>query len=519
MAGGKMNARQKMINLMYLVFIAMLALNMSKEVLSAFGYTNQKLESTNQTTTIKNNKAYDNLSQKAKDEAAQWGKQNEKATKIRKYSNDFYSYLEALKETLFTRSGIEDKSDFVSMDKTDVLDSYFFIGDGYTSEGQEFLENINNYRENLIKELGSNSIFVPSIKSKFNTDDVFNTKDQKNIPFMKARYEGFPMVASLTNFTQIQTDIRSTESDILSSLLGDKLETITQITGSNYKGIVSLNKSSYFVGEQVKGQVVLGRYDSNLVPTKVTLDGKDITDKVENGQVMLDMPAGSVGDKNFKGVITFMQDGKESPIPFESNFKVIAQPKNAVVSADKMNVVYRGLVNPISISLPGVGDKDIKVTVSSGKLKKKGKLYEYTPSNTISVKTVKFTVKARLENQTITSTAEFRVKSMPNAMASVRGQYGLLRLPKSSLVKARIGAGRPSFEFDLKLKVNSFKIKVPGETTIVVKGTKLNAAAIRAVNRAKDGDVITIFGVDQNIIGNSYDDKKKVLPISIEIVN
>jgi gliding motility-associated protein GldM len=214
-----------------------------------------------------------------------------------------------------------------------------------------------------------------------------------------------------------------------------------------------------------------------------------------------------------------MQDGKESPIPFESNFKVIAQPKNAVVSADKMNVVYRGLVNPISISLPGVGDKDIKVTVSSGKLKKKGKLYEYKPSNTISVKTVKFTVKARLENQTITSTAEFRVKSMPNAMASVRGQYGLLRLPKSSLVKARIGAGRPSFEFDLKLKVNSFKIKVPGETTIVVKGTKLNAAAIRAVNRAKDGDVITIFGVDQNIIGNSYDDKKKVLPISIEIVN
>ena len=517
MAGGKLSARQKMINLMYLVFIAMLALNMSKEVLSAFGYTNQKLESTNKTTTKKNNKAYDNLSQKAKDEPAQWGKQNEKATKISEYSNDFYSYLEALKETLFSRSGIESKSDFVSMDKTDVLDSYFFVGDGYTSEGKEFLENINNYRENLIKELGSNSKFVPSIKSKFNTDEVFNTKDQKNIPFMKARYDGFPMVASLTNFTQIQTDIRSTESDILSNLLGDKLETITQITGSNYKGIVSLNKSSYFVGEQVKGQVVLGRYDSNLVPTKVTLDGKDITDKVENGQVMLDMPAGSVGDKNFKGVITFMQDGKESPIPFESNFKVLALD-NAVVSADKMNVVYRGLVNPISISLPGVGDKDIKVTVSSGKLKKKGKVYEYTPSNTISVKTVKFTVKARLENQSITSTAEFRVKSMPQAMASVRGEYGLLRLPKSSLVKARIGAGRPSFEFDLKLKVNGFKIKVPGQTTIVVKGTKLSASAIKAVNKAKNGDVITIFGVDQNIIGNSYDDKKKVLPISIEIV-
>ena len=201
-------------------------------------------------------------------------------------------------------------------------------------------------------------------------------------------------------------------------------------------------------------------------------------------------------------------------------YSVIAKPTDAVVSADKMNVLYRGLVNPISVSLPGVGDKDLNVTVSSGTLKKKGKTYVYTPSNVRTVKTVKFTVKAKLNNgSTITSTAEFRVKSMPNAMASIRGQYGLLRLPKSSLAKARIGAGRPGFEFDLKLKVNSFKIKVPGQPTILVQGTRLDARAIRAVNKAKDGDVVTIFGMDQNIIGNSYDDKKKVLPVSIEIVN
>ncbi len=516
MAGGKLSARQKMINLMYLVFIAMLAMNMSKEVLSAFGYTNQKLQDNNVTISTKNINVYKNLSQKASDQSLTFGAINEKALKVKKYSDTYFSYIDSLKSKMLNL--IKDKSDFESMDQSDWLNSYFFKGDGYTEEGQEFIDNINGYRDNLIK-LGIKAQFVTTIKSRFNTEDVKRGKE-KTEKFLKARYEGFPMVASLTNFTQIQADIRNIESDIISDLLGGQLEIGSKLTGSNYKGIVSLDKTAYFAGEKVKGQVVLGRYDSNLVPTNVTLNGKDITDKVENGQVMLNMPAGSVGEKTLKGVITFMQDGKEEPIPFESKYSVIAKPTDAVVSADKMNVLYRGLVNPISVSLPGVGDKDLNVTVSSGTLKKKGKTYVYTPSNVRTVKTVKFTVKAKLNNgSTITSTAEFRVKSMPNAMASIRGQYGLLRLPKSSLAKARIGAGRPGFEFDLKLKVNSFKIKVPGQPTILVQGTRLDARAIRAVNKAKDGDVVTIFGMDQNIIGNSYDDKKKVLPVSIEIVN
>ena len=97
MAGGKMSARQKMINLMYLVFIAMLAMQMSKEVLSAFGYTNQKLEQNNTSTENKNNAAYSNLSIKASEQSEKFGKLSEKAEKIKNYSTDFYVYLETLK--------------------------------------------------------------------------------------------------------------------------------------------------------------------------------------------------------------------------------------------------------------------------------------------------------------------------------------------------------------------------------------------------------------------------------------
>ena len=92
-----MSARQKMINLMYLVFIAMLAMNMSKEVLSAFGFMNEKLTENNISTTAKNNAAYANLETKASEQAAKFGPLKVKADKIKRYSTEFYDYLEALK--------------------------------------------------------------------------------------------------------------------------------------------------------------------------------------------------------------------------------------------------------------------------------------------------------------------------------------------------------------------------------------------------------------------------------------
>ena len=86
MAAGKMSGRQKMINLMYLVFIAMLAMNMSKEVLSAFGFMNEKLTVNNASTTDKNNEAYANLATKAKEQKEKFGKLNEQANEIKKFS-------------------------------------------------------------------------------------------------------------------------------------------------------------------------------------------------------------------------------------------------------------------------------------------------------------------------------------------------------------------------------------------------------------------------------------------------
>ena len=508
MAGGKMSARQKMINLMYLVFIAMLAMNMSKEVLSAFGFMNEKLTENNISTTEKNKQAYANLATKADEQSAKFNDLNEQAIKIKTYSVDFYTYLEELKDKM--TANIEDSQDYESMDQTTFLDEYFFKGDKFTDEGKQFLARINGFRTDVTNVLGENKQFANILVKRFSTNTVTN-RDGKKIKWLDYRFKGFPLVASLTNLTQMQADIKNTEADIISNLLGGQLEESLKL--KNYKGIVALDKNAYFAGEKVTGKIVLGRYDATMIPDNVILNGKDYKN-IQSGQVIIDMPAGNVGNHDIKGKIAFTQNGEVVEVPFESSYSVIPEPSNAVVSADKMNVVYRGLDNPISVSLPGVGDNNLNVSATGGKLSGSRGKYIIKPG---AGNVVTINVNAKLSSgKTVNSKAVFRIKDIPAAMGSVRGQYGTVKMPKSGLSNMPIAAGYLDFEFDLKVKVLSFKIKVPGKLTVVVNGSKLDARAKKVLATAKRGDMITIFGIEATANGVKI---KKVFPVSIDLIN
>tara|TARA_R110002073_G_scaffold89852_5_gene212451 strand:+ start:18397 stop:19947 length:1551 start_codon:yes stop_codon:yes gene_type:complete len=516
MASGKESARQKMINLMYLVFIAMLALNMSKEVLSAFGFMNEELTTNNMSTANKNTNSYDGLAQKATDQPEKFKPLNDKAVQIKSASSSFYSYLEDLKRKM--TATVEDPTAYESMDKTNFLDEYFFKGDGFTNEGKEFVDKINGYRTSVTSSLGSGyNTLTSTVANRFNTEDKTN-KDGIKIKWLDYRYKGFPLVASITNITQIQANIKNTESDILTTLLGGQLESDSKLTTNNYKGIVRLEKTAYFAGERVTGEVVLGRYDDQLVPSKVTLGNRDITDKVSNGQVLLDMPAGNVGETKFKGVITFMQDGKAENIPFESSYSVIAEPNDAIVSADKMNVVYRGLDNPISISVPGVGDNNVKPTLTGNSTLKSSGSGKYI-LNPGAGDEVTINVSAKLSSgKTINTPKIFRIKDIPAAAATVRDDFGIVSMPKSSINNVEVGAALPDFVFDLKLQVQSFNVKVPGQPAVRVTGTRFNARAKKAIAKARRGDIINIFDI-QAIEVTKGTKLKKVLGVGIRVSN
>ncbi len=508
MANGRLSPRQKMINLMYLVFIAMLALNMSKEVLSAFGFMNEKLTENNASADIKLKDVYANLDLKATEQAAKFNPLKQKADKIKTISSKLYSYLDNLKSKM--TANIPDKKDYEVMDKTNFLDEYFFEGDNFTKKGQEFVDNINEYRKGVVHVLGKNNKFNPIINKRFSTEDEIN-RDGKAIRWLDYRYKSFPLIASITNISQIQSDIKNTETDIITSLLGGKLEEALSL--DNYKGIIALDKNAYFTGENVTGKIVLGRYDATLEPDKVILNDKEY-DKIESGQVIIDLPAGRVGSHDIKGKISFTQNNEVVEVPFKSSYSVIPEPNTAVVSADKMNVVYRGLDNPISVSLPGVSHNAIRVSLKNGTLKgSKGK-YIVRPG---AGKLATISVSAKLSNgKIVRHKKSFRIKDLPPAMGSVRGEFGTVRMPKSSLTNAPISAGLPDFEFDLKIRVKSFKIKVPNQLTVIVKGTKLTPAARKVLSKAKRGDQINIYDIKATANGLAL---KKVLPVSIELTN
>ena len=508
MAGGKQSPRQKMINLMYLVFLAMLAMTTSTEVLSAFGLMKEKLTDANERATVTNKAAYENLAQKAAEQEKQYGEAKEKTDSLRVKADEFYTYLEDLKSKM--TADLEDKTAYESMSKTDFLDNYFFKGGTISAEGKEFISKMDDFRNSSVDLLGEREI-ASVVKSRFNTDPVKN-KEGLQLNWLNYHYEGFPLIASLTKLTQIQADIKATESDALSALLQGELTKAVSMT--NYDAMVVFEKNAYYPGEKLSGKIVLGKNDPNLTAEKVVINGKDWPeDKIKAGQVLLDGPAGGVGDKELKGSFFFKENDSLVEIPIKGGYSVIPKPNEAVISADKMNAVYRGLANPMTISMPGVPSN--KVVASAAGLKRsKGDSYIMRPGkgNEVTIR-----VTGTLPGGTkVSSNKKFRIKDIPPAVGMIRGQFGTVSMPKQSVAKTRVGAGLPDFLFDLTLKVSSFKIKVPGQVAIPVSGTTMNARAKQAIAKARRGDQITIYDIQATTSGYKL---KKVLPVVIKVSN
>jgi gliding motility-associated protein GldM len=508
MASGKLSPRQKMINLMYLIFIAMIAMQMSKEVLSAFGYMNEKLTESNATATVKNEATLDNLSTKAKEQPEKYADLYTMANRINDMSVEFDRYLEEKKELFL--SDQEDRTDYEAMEKRDIVDEYFFLGDGYTPEGQEFLDRIIGYREGIVQIIGEDHPLANTIKERFDTSDQ-DTEAGKQA-WLKNRYEGFPLISTVTNMTAMQMDIKTTQSEIYGNLLGGQLE--SDVSMSNYNTILIPEKSAFFQGENFKGKIVLGRYDATLKPSEVTVNGMNIT-AIEDGGALLDFPAGGVGEREIKGKFVFIENGQPVEIPIESSYAVIPKPNSAVISADKMNVVYRGVDNPMTISIPGIPDNLVQATGAG--LRRASGIGKYV-MKPASGKEVTIRVTGTLsDGSPVSSSQIFRIKDIPSPVGTIRKQYGIVKMPKTSLEKSTVGAALPDFDFDLSLNTSGFTIKVPGQSAVVVSGNKMNAQAQKAIAKARRGDLVTIFDIKSSLAGNTTYKIKNASPVSIEI--
>jgi gliding motility-associated protein GldM len=493
MAGGKLTPRQKMINLMYLVFIAMLALNMSKEVLTAFGNFNDKFSESNRLTDEANGNLLSALNTKAADEPAKYAEPAKKAKEVAKLSKDFVAFLETVKAEV--TEGIEPdengKLPFEAMDKS-TIDEKWFAGDGYSPRGKEIVAGIDKYVSDIKKVLGSDVKYIPFIKEiekKFSTADITNREGIK-VKFLDYKTKGFPAVSTLTFITAMQNDVKNTEAGAYNLFLGNALKTAASM--KNFQAIVVLEKNAYFQGETVKGKVVLGRYDANTVPTSFNGPGK-----IENGQAVISTTAGSIGEQKISGKFGFLEDGKEIPLSFEGTYVVVPRPNQAIISADKMNVVYRGVPNPISISVPGIASNKVNASAPGMSKVGDGKFMLKAGSGS----EVKINVTATMpDGKTMSSAQVFRIKGLPAPTGKVGGSEKNSG-QKSNLEVCTVTATMEDFDFPVTVNVTQFNIKVPGQPTIVVSGNKMDSRARAAIAKASRGDIVIISEIKASFVG------------------
>ena len=525
MAGAANSPRQRMINLMYLVFIAMMALNMGKEVLSAFGLMNEKLQAANERYISTNEAVFAELEKKEQEKPEEYAEALKKARQVGEMSNDYYTYLAALKEDIMSQAGKTEaeRKDFQVMDKSDKLDEKFFKTDGLKPEGQEFLDKIKGYRDGLIALLDSkkDEALINVIKQRFDTGENDKVKDREgnSVGWVQYNYEGFPYIAAVTKFSQLQSDIRQTEQDFYKAILGEKMG--EELSMKHYTTLLEQSRGAYYANQEFDGAIVLGRKDKSTKPKKVelTLDGRPIPEsqvEVVEGKVKLKVNTGNVGDHKIEGKLIYEQKGEEIPVDVSQSFTTIPRPNEAVISADKMNVVYRGVVNPMTISMPGVPDNQVNAS-APGLSRKSGPNYIMKPNAGSSEVTI--VVTGTFDGQKFSSSKKFRIKDIPKPEGAILRTTGAVKLAKANILAGELSVAFNDFDFDLTTKVNSFRILVPGQPSVVVQGSRVSAsgAAAAAVNRAKKGDIIQISEIRYSVSGYSGT-PKPATPISIEVL-
>ncbi len=499
MAGGKLTPRQKMINLMYLVFIAMLALNMSKEVLTAFGILNSKIVESNTLTDTRNESSFLQLAQKAKDQPGQYGDKKAKVEKIRALSKEFNDYIEGIKDIAAKGFVIDKDGNYPceQMDKSDAIDNLFYIGDRESPKAKEFLNKIQTYASE-IKRIGGSSIAdveMKKIEKRFATEAVYSEKAGAKLPWLDYNYHHFPLIASITKLSQLQADIKTTESDVMTGMFQSDLVAAASLTA--YQPIVVPEKTAFFQGEAVKGKIILGKFDPNLVAKSVIVNGTSVVAKA--GQADFSFGAGAVGEHEITGSFNFDENGKVISLPIKGNYVVVPKPNSANISADKMNVVYRGLPNPMTISFAGITDD--KVVASAPGLSKGSKMGQYNLNPGAGTE-VTVNVTAKLpDGKPVSDKKVFRIKNIPGPIGAIAGEMGVVKGAKSRLEVAQVSAKLPDFLYDLTFQVTQFTFKVTGSAAVIVNGDRVNAQCKAALARASRGDQITISDIKTKIVG------------------
>lgn len=528
MSVGKETPRQKMIGMMYLVLTALLALNVSKEILKGFVTVNESIESS-KLMLDENNKAI----KQAFEQYVNQGNYEAKpyllrAIESQKIIRTVNTYIDSMKLLIVQKTesiNAKDTSRLRFMEKLDDYDTptYLLIG------SDEAMPNANKYsardlRLQLDKMYADLNSMLESMQKEKSTK--LDEKDFQNLkkrlssikPFdntitidgVKMNWElqnfyHMPLAAVITNLNKIQADTKNLESDFLHVFASasskftfkiDKLRaeviapTAYVLSGQTFKANIVLGASSSELTSDRMRVLVGAEYDT--LQKKLSVSGSSVS--ISNGMGVYEEQTTSIGQKDLKGVVVYKNPrGIDEYYPFD--FSYVVAPPFTAVAADNMNIFYVGVENPISISAAGFSPNDLKVNVTgcgadiksdgSGKYKLLAKTTG-TCLVTVSAKTPE-----GYKQQGIPKV--FRVKSIPPPVLKIGGKLATsnLEFTRNDLSTiGGVGAESPGFMFPVNMVVKSFELQVVGATGIQpypCNGNNLSAEAKEAIKRLRPG--------------------------------
>lgn len=481
--------RQLMINLMYLVLTAMLALNVTREVLDAFKTMDDSIQRSNQSINGKNEKmyaAFDAAEQNPseRDKVKPW---NDKAKEIKAETDRLIAYLQSWKDTVIEKSGgyvIEDGVKHLKSMEDINTPTEVFVNNKHGDDVKKHLEAYVSFILSKIED----PVVKANMKKQFPIQimDPEKSEDNPSADWAFGTFHNIPVVAATAMLSKFQNDVKNSESMALDYMM-------TQVHAEDYKfdalTAIAVPKTSYALeGQEIEASIMLAAYNKSANPNISSSAGAV---PVKDGVGILKFRASGVGAKTVNGVISIDKAGKKETYPF--SFDYIVGTAGASLQLDKMNVMYIGVDNPVTLSASGYNIEDVSLSIPGATLKPNGK-GKYLV-NVSKEGTIDYSINARTREGSIAKVGggKLRVKYIPPPEATL--QHKSSGLLATNVAKAQLGvvAELKSFDFDARFTVTSFRfMRVPqhgGDLQISDNtGPLFNSTTKDYINASKPGD-------------------------------
>lgn len=483
--------RQKMINIMYLVLTALLALNVSSEILNAFKTVNRSLESTNvtvnqSTATIMKSLEGKTLDPQTKERAIPWFA---KAGQVVSTSQKLYDYIESLKSEILTKAGGKPGDPTVPF-KEDNLDivTKMMVKDG---QGKKLKGMLEQYGKDI-------RAIDPQIDSSFTSPfiDLSNPpgRDGKIKDWEIAYFHMVPTVAGLTILSKFQNDIKTAENKVV-TFCHQKVGEVKVIFDS-YAAIVGQNSNYLMPGQELEIKAGIGAFSKAAQPT-ININGANVPIGDE-GFALTKINAGGVGSHSVPVRISFFNQttGKEEVKEVKVDYIVGAA--NASIALDEMNVLYIGWDNKVTIAASGGGDDKVQASISGGggSLTKVGNGRYVARVNSV---TDNCRISVSVDGK-LMGTSDFRVRTIPDPVATVGGVMSNENMTAGQF-KAQTGVGAyiKDFPLDIKYSVVSFTISADNADGYIdeapCQGNIWSPKALSIIRGLTPGRTVTIDGI------------------------